>query len=95
MPAAIAAHNFRALHAKRTVDIPRDGARERVEKRRPAAAGLELVGRFVERSGAAGAGVDAGGGHVFVIYASVGCFGPFLAEDAELFWESTEEETDG
>ncbi len=43
------------------------------------------MGRFVERRVASGAGVDARGGHVFVVGAGVGGFGAFFAEDAELF----------
>jgi hypothetical protein len=44
------------------------------------------VGGFVEGSVAGGAGVDACGGHVLVIFAGEGSFGAFFAEDAELFY---------
>ena len=40
---------------------------------------------FIERSGAADAGVDAAAGHVLVVNPGVGGFGAFFAEDAELF----------
>lgn len=85
MSPAITAHNLRTLHTKRAIHIPRNGARESIEERGPATAGLELVRGFVDRGGAAGAGVDAGGWHVFVVDAGIGCFGAFFAEDAELF----------
>lgn len=40
---------------------------------------------FVERRGAAGAGVDAASGHVLIVDAGVGGFGAFFAENSELF----------
>lgn len=42
---------------------------------------------FVERSGAAGAGVDTAGRHVLIVNAGVGGFGAFFAKDSELFCE--------
>lgn len=84
MPAAIRAHNLRPHHAKRRILMPHDGARHRVEKGGPAAAGLEFLLRRVERRVAAGARVDARGGGVLVVFAAVGGFGALGAEDAEL-----------
>ena len=55
-----------------------------VEVGRPSAAGLELVVCFVERSVAAGAGVNSFFRHVLVVFANEGSFGSFLSEDAEL-----------
>lgn len=63
-----------------------NGSWDRIEESWPAAAGLELVRGFVEGCVAAGAGIDAGGGRVLVVFAAVGGFGAFFAEDAELFW---------
>ena len=65
--------------------MSRHSAWNRIEIGRPSAAGLEFVGGFVKRGVAAGAGVDAGGGHMFVVGASVGGFGAFFTEDAKLF----------
>lgn len=84
MPSAIRTHNLRPLHAERAIHVPRHSTRDGIEERRPAAARLELLVRLVERSVAAGAGVDARGGHVLVIFARVGSFGALLAKDAEL-----------
>ncbi len=86
MASAIRAHNLDALHAERAVRMPRHGARQRVEEGRPAAAGLELVVRAVQRRVAARAGVDAGRGHVLVVFADIGRFGALLTQDAELLW---------
>lgn len=59
MATAVAAYDFRARHAKRAILVTRHSAGDGVEEGRPAAAGLELVVRLVERCVAAGAGVDA------------------------------------
>lgn len=87
MPPTITAHDFRALHPKRAVDIACDGAGKGVEEGRPAATGLEFVRGSVKGRGAGGARVDPAGRHVFVVRAGVGRLGAFFAEDAELFWE--------
>ena len=44
------------------------------------------MGCFVEGCIAGGAGVDAAGGHVLVVFAGEGRFGTFFSDDAELFW---------
>ena len=49
MPATLAAHNFGPGHAKRAISVPGHSAGDAIEIRRPAAAGLELVGGLVER----------------------------------------------
>jgi hypothetical protein len=46
------------------------------------------VGSFVEGRVAGGAGVDAGGWHMLVIFSGEGRFGALFAEDAELLWRS-------
>jgi hypothetical protein len=51
----------------------------------PATAALEFVSCAVEGRVAGGAGVDACGWHVGIVFAGVGGFGAFGAEDAELF----------
>lgn len=87
MPATIRTHNLGTFHAKRLICMPRHRARDGVEKGRPAAAAFELVLGLVERGGASGARVDSwagGGGEVFVVFAGVGGFCAFFAEDAEL-----------
>lgn len=85
MTPAVTAHDLRPLHPERPVHVPDHRAGDGVEEGRPAAAGFELVGGFVEGCRAAGAGVDAAGGHVFVVGASERCFGTLFAENAELF----------
>ncbi len=85
MSSTTTTNNLRPTHAERAIGVPGDGAGDAVEIGGPAAAGFELVRGFVERGVAAGAGVDAGGGHVFVVGSCEGGFGAFLAEDAELF----------
>ena len=85
MSSAIAAQDLRSRHAECAVCMSRHRTRNVIEIRRPATAGLELVGRFVERGIAAGAGVDAVRGCVLVIFAGEGRFGALFAEDAELF----------
>lgn len=86
VPSAIATHNLRSGHPERAIRVPRHRAWDAVEIGRPTAAGLELVGRFVQRRVAAGTGVDAVGGHVLVIDTGVGGFGALSAEDAELLY---------
>lgn len=66
--------------------MPRHRAWDAIEVGRPAAAGFELVGRFVQRRVAASTSVDAIGGHVLVIDTGVGGFGTLFAEDAELLY---------
>lgn len=65
--------------------MPGDRAWDAIEIGGPSAAGLEFVRRSVQRRIAAGAGVDAAGGHVLVVDAGVGGFRTLFAEDAELF----------
>jgi hypothetical protein len=86
MPSTIRANNLRPLHAESSVCVSGHSAWYGVEESRPAAARLEFVVRFVQRSGAADAGVDAGGGGVFVVFACEGRFGTFFAEDAKLLY---------
>lgn len=86
MPSTIATHDFRPGHPERAIRMPRHRARDAIEIGRPSAAGLELVGRFVQRRVAAGTGVDAIGGHVLVVHTGVGGFGALFAEDAELLF---------
>lgn len=85
MAATVTTHDLSPGHAERVIRVPGDGAGDGVEEGGPAAAALELVVCLVERRGAAGAGVDAAGGGVFVVFAREGRFGAFFAEDAELF----------
>lgn len=85
MPSTLATYNLRPCHPKSPIRMSRYGARDSIKVGGPATARLELVGGFVERGLAAGAGVDARGGHVFVVGAGVGGFGAFFAEDTELF----------
>lgn len=87
MAPAITAHNLCALHAERAIHIPRDSAREGVEKGGPATAGFELVCGFVQWCSAGGAGVYTAGRRMFVVDAGVGSFGAFFAEDSKLFCE--------
>ena len=53
--AALAAQDLRPRHAERRVRVPGHGAGDGVEVGGPAAAGLELVRRAVERGVAGGA----------------------------------------
>ena len=48
MAPTFTAHDLRPRHPKRAIRMPRHSARNAVEIRRPPAAGLELVRRFVE-----------------------------------------------
>lgn len=84
MPSTVITDNLRPHHPKRTILVPLHRAGDRVEVRRPAAPGLELVRGFVEGCVAAGAGVYALFWVVGVVFACVGWFGAFLAEDSEL-----------
>ena len=84
MATTITAHDLRPFHAERAVRMSRHCTWDAVEIRRPAAAGLEFVGRFVQRGVAGCAGVGAVCGRVFVVFACEGGFGAFFAEDAEL-----------
>lgn len=87
MAPTITANNLRPRHPKPAVHMPRHRARDAVEIRRPAAAGLELVRGLVEGCVAGRARVHARGRGVLVVDAGEGRFGAFLAEDAELFCE--------
>lgn len=84
MPPTLGTHNLRPRHPKRAIRMPRHRAGDTIEVRRPSATTLELVARFVQGRGAGGAGVDAGAGHVFVVFAREGRFGAFFADHAEL-----------
>ena len=66
--------------------MSRDRAWDRVEIRRPAAAGFEFMGRSIEGGIAAGASIDTTAGHVLVIRAGIGGFGTLLTEDTELLY---------
>lgn len=59
MAPAVRTGDFNTGHAEAPVLVPGHCARDTVEVGRPPAAGFELVGCFVEGSGAACAGVDA------------------------------------
>jgi hypothetical protein len=82
MPTAVIAHNLRPSAIRSLANRVGHG----VPERRPSAARVELVVRFVERRFARGARVDAGGRVVLVVFAGAGVLGTFLAEDAELLW---------
>ena len=86
MATTICANDFRSRHAKRSVGMPLHSTWNAVEIGRPTTAGFELVCGFVQRRIASSAGVDAGFGHVLVIFASEWRFGAFFADDAELFY---------
>jgi hypothetical protein len=84
MAATVGADNLSALHTKGAVSVSGYSTRDSIEESRPAAARLELVVGLVERSLAAGTGVDTLGGHVLVKVAAVGRLGALVTEDAEL-----------
>ena len=84
MPPTIRADDFCSRHAETRIRMPRHSSRDGIEVSGPAAPGFEFVVGFVERRGTGGAGVDAGVGHVFVVFAGEGGFGAFFADDAEL-----------
>lgn len=83
--AAVGAYDLRPRHAERAVCMSRHGAGDIVEVCGPSTAGFELVVGFVEGRVAGGAGVDAGFGHVLVVFARERRFGAFFADYAELF----------
>jgi len=86
MSSTVITHNLNPAHSPRIILVPAHSAWDGIEERWPATPRLELVRGFVERSGAASAGVDAGGRRVLVVFADIGRFGALFAEDAELFW---------
>jgi len=86
VPATVRADDLSTLHTKCAVCMSRHSARNAVKVRWPAAARLKLVVGLVQRSLAAGAGVDAGCGRMLIVLACEGGFGAFFSEDAELFW---------
>lgn len=88
MAPAVTAHNLCPGHAESAVRVPRHGAGDTIEVCGPPAARFELVSGFVKRGVAGGAGVDAGGGHVLVVFTGIRGFGALFAEDAELFCET-------
>lgn len=61
-------------------------ARNAVKVCWPAAARFELVVRFVQGRAASRAGVNAFRRVMFIVFATEGGFGSFLAYDAELFY---------
>ena len=65
--------------------MPGHRARDRVKVSGPSASRFELVVGFIEGCVAGGAGVHARVRRVFVIFATAGSFGSFLAQDSELF----------
>ena len=85
MASTVCTHNLRPLHPERLIRMSRHGTRDRIVEGRPSAAGLEFLLGGVEGRGTAGAGVGPRGRGVFVVFACVGGFGAFFAEDAELF----------
>lgn len=68
MASAAAAGDLNTLHAKGSVDVAVDGARDSVVEGRPAAARLELRLGLVEGLTAASASVDTTRGVVFVVF---------------------------
>jgi hypothetical protein len=82
MPTAVIAHNLRPSTIRPLPNRVGQG----VPERRPSAARVKFVVRFVERRFACGARVDAGGRVVLVVFAGAGVLGSLLAEDAELLW---------
>lgn len=81
----VTAYDLGAFHAKRAVRVSSDGSRHRVEVRRPAATGLELVRGVVQWGIAAGAGICALGRLVLVVFAGECAFCALFAKDTELF----------
>jgi hypothetical protein len=88
MSTTVRAHNFCSFHTECSVSVSGYCARDVIEVCRPSAARLELVGSFVKRGIAGGAGIDASIGHVLVVYTGSGSFGALLSEDAELLCQS-------
>lgn len=84
MPAAIGAHNLGPHREQGPVLVALYSAGDAVKVGGPAAAAAEFVRGFVEGRFAAGTGVDALGGVVFVEFTGAGCFGTLFAQDAEL-----------
>jgi len=84
MSSTVTTDDLGSLHTESAINVSRHSARDVIEVCRPSAAGLELVGCFVERGVTGGAGVDALGGHVLVIFAGEWGFGALVAEEAEL-----------
>jgi hypothetical protein len=84
VPSAVRAHDLCPRHAEAVVLVAGDSSRDAVEIRRPAAAGLELVVRLVQRGTAAGARVDAGVGEELVVLARARRLGSLLPQDPEL-----------
>jgi hypothetical protein len=82
--ATVRAHNLRPRHAKGAVLVACDGTWDAVKVGGPSAAGAELVVRLVERSLAAGTGVDTLGGIVLVVGTRTGSLGSLLAKNTEL-----------
>ena len=85
MPTTVRAYNLGPGHAQGTIGVPRHSAGNAVKVRRPAAARRELVGGFVQRGFAPGAGVDTLVGLVLVPFARARRLGAFFSQDAELF----------
>lgn len=85
MTPAITTHNLRPLHPKRAIRMSGHRTRDRVKVRRPAAPGLEFMRGLVQRGVAAGAGEDALGWVLGVVFACVRGLCAFFAQDAELF----------
>lgn len=82
--AAVVTHNLSAHHAQARVRLLSNSTGYGVPKRRPSAAGVELVVCFIERRIAAAAGVDAGVRVMLVVSAGTGGLGALFAEYAEL-----------
>lgn len=84
MATTVGADNLGTLHTKGAVGVSGHSTRNGIEESWPAAARLELVVGLVERSVAAGAGVDTLRGHVLVKVTAIGGLGALFTEDAEL-----------
>lgn len=82
----VAAYNLCPFHAESAIRMPGHCSWDCIEEGGPSAARLELVVGLVERSGAAGAAVDAGSWGVLIVFAGKWCFSALLAKDAELFY---------
>lgn len=85
MTSTVAANNFRSLHAEGAVSVSGHCTWNGIEICGPATTALEFVFSLVQRSVAAGAGVNALLGHMLVIFTSKWCLCALLTQDAELF----------
>ena len=84
MAATIGANDFHPFHAERMVGLADDSARDFIVERRPAAAGIELVGRAVQ--GRIAAPADVGTRSLVVpVFAGKRPFSAFVGNDLFFF----------